>query len=288
MARARVAVVLAAALFGPSVPFVPAAPPVLNEFVARPRGEEGEWIEILNPGPEPVSLQGWSITDATRNLRRIEEPAALPAGGLLVLASRPDSLRLHYALPDSVRVLRPSGWPVLNDRDASGGAPADVIVLLDPTGAAADSTAYFESWLPPGAGESVERVDPRLRGAEPGAWGWSSDPWGATPGRPNSFTAAAAGSGCFEGPRVVAPRDAAALFTYDLPAPGMLAVWLLDRDGREVAVLKSPGPAPARGRWSWGSAAGAPPRGGLYFLCLRWRGESAPPVRCCRSVWVRS
>ena len=35
--------------------------PVINEFVVRPAGGEGEWVELMNPGKTRTSLGGWGI-----------------------------------------------------------------------------------------------------------------------------------------------------------------------------------------------------------------------------------
>lgn len=264
------------------------AAPVVNEIVARPRGGEGEWIEIHNPGPAAVSIEGWTLADATNKPKKIPGPAVLAPGGFLVLASKPDSVRATFALPDTVVVLRPDGWPVLNDHDAAPGAPADVLVLADASGAVIDSVAYFEAWLPVEAGVSIERVDARGSALEAGAWGWSFDARGATPGRANSLSGSGDASrrGEIDGPSRVKPGSGPAVFDFTLPAPGTMALWLLDVEGREVAVLREPAPTPAVGRWVWGSDAPLPPRSGRYFLCMQWRAEGADPVRTCRSVWV--
>lgn len=286
----RTAVVLALSVLFGLFPFASpaAAAPVLNEFVARPAGGEGEWVELTNPGPDPCRLDGWTLADGTGKTRTIAGAPVLAPGAFLILASRPDSLRLAYDLGDTVAVIRPDGWPILNDHDGSGGAPADLIVLRDAAGAVVDSVAYFESWLPPDAGWSLERVGAVLRATDPGTWGWCQDPRGATPGRRNSLVSSAEGEprGALEGPREVEPGRRPAVFDYRLPGPGTLALWLLDPEGREVAVLRPPAEAPAAGRWVWGSDGALPPRSGLYFLCLRWRAEDHAPVGACRSLWV--
>ena len=262
--------------------------PVVNEIVPRPAAGEGEWVEIRNPGPDPANLAGWTLTDGTGRPRAIAEPAALPPGGFAVLASRPESLRAYYGLPDSILVLRPESWPILNDHDAGSGEPADRLVLAGPDGAPVDSVVYFEAWLPPDAGRSLERVDPETDGAEAGNWGWSLDPSGATPGRPNSLAARAGGgdSGALTGPNRVEPARRPAVFTYRLPGPGTLAVWLVDGEGAEVALLRRAAASPATGRWVWGSGARLPPRSGRYYLCLQWHGDRGAPFRSCRPVWV--
>ena len=264
------------------------AAPVINEFVVRPEANEGEWVEVWNPDPDPVPLDGWAIRDATGTARPLAIEGGLGAGAFLVLAARPESLRTHYALPDSMAVLRPQGWPILNDRDASAGSPADLIVLVRADGAAADSVAYFEAWLPPESGRSLERGSVSLPGVEPGAWGWSVDPSGATPGSVNSLRLEVDSSSTsdWEGPAAVAPSRAPAVFQYRLPGPGTIAIWLLDREGNEVATLQPPRPVSGVGRWIWSGSQNLPPRAGLYYLCLRWQSPIAAPIRRCRSVWV--
>jgi hypothetical protein len=262
---------------------------VMNEIVPRPAAGEGEWVEIRNAGSGPVDLGGWTLADATGKTREIEGPAVIPPGGFLVLASRPESLRAAYALPDSITVLRPHGWPILNDHDAGSGEPADRLVLADPGGVPADSVAYFEAWLPPEAGRSLERVDARAPGTDAGNWGWSLDPSGATPGRANSLAGSSPGpgSGALFGPDRVEPGRRPAVFTYRLPGPGTLALWLVDADGTQVARLRDAATSAAVGRWVWGSGTPLPSRSGRYYVCLRWHGEGGGPFRACRPVWVK-
>ena len=264
------------------------ADPVISEFVVRPGANEGEWVEVWNPDSHVVPLDGWAIRDATGNARLLAVEGDLRADAFLVLAARPESLRARYALPDSIDIVRPEGWPVLNDRDASTGSPADVIVLVRADGAAVDSVAYFEAWLPPESGRSLERGSVSLPGVEPGAWGWCVDPSGATPGSVNSlrldFDSASASE--WEGPATVAPSRAPAIFHYRLPGPGTIAIWLLDRAGNEVATLQQPRFVSGLGRWIWSGEQALPPRAGLYYLCLRWQSPGDAPIRRCRSVWV--
>jgi hypothetical protein len=203
------------------------------------------------------------------------------------LAARPDSVRAAFALPDSIAVLRPDGWPTLNDRDGSGGMPADRVVLVGPGGAVQDSVVYYESWLPPDRGRSLERVAPDQTGTDPGAWGWSLDPRGGTPGMRNTLRAPEGGDGgALRGPAVVEPGLAPGVFEYRVPGPGTVAIWLVSRDGAEVAVLLSARPVSSIGRWVWSAGAPRPQRSGPYFVCLRWQGDR-DTRRVCRSVWVR-
>jgi len=278
------AAVLAAAVMG--VTPAPAGV-VITEIYPRPAGGEGEWIEVLNTGAAPVELAGWSVHDATGRARLLPGDAVLGRGVYAVLAARPDSVRSWFGLADSAAVWRPDGWPTLNDRDGSGGAPADVIVLVDPGGVIADSVAYYESWLPPEKGRSLERVAPDQPGADAGSWGWTQDPRGGTPAARNTLRAPEGGDhGALRGPAVVEPATTPGVFEYRVPGPGTVAIWLVSRDGDEVAVLLSARPVSSIGTWVWSAGAPRPQRPGPYFVCLRWQGDH-DTRRVCRPVWVR-
>ena len=261
------------------------ADPVLSELSPRPVAGEGEWFEIENPDSVAVPLEGWLVWDGTGRRRTLPAHHLAP-GARVAVAARPESLVLHFALPDSVAVVRPSGWPALNDRDAAAGEPADHLVLARPDGTVVDSVAYFEAWLPEERGRSLERVSPGATSTAPASWGWSLDPRGGTPGTRNTLAGDGRGDrGALTGPERVQPRSRPAVYGWRVPGPGILGVWLVDEGGRDLAVLREPAPAPAAGEFVWGAALPVPARPGRCFLCLRWRGE-AGVVRRCRSVWV--
>jgi lamin tail-like protein len=257
----------------------------ISEIVVRPAAGEGEWIEIASSESAEVSVEGWTLRDGTGRGRHISG-ATLPPGGFLILAARPDSLRDAYHLADSVPITHPDGWPILNDHDGGPGLPADHIVLADAAGIVRDSLAYFEAWLPPQPGRSLERVDLRLPANVAGSWGWSIDSAGATPGKVNSLAAGAdSARQIWTGPSEASPRVRPAVFLYRLPASGTIEIRLLDEQGREVALLQEPEASPAAGRWTWGPGSPLPDHPGLYVLCLRWQGGKER-LRRCRAVWV--
>jgi hypothetical protein len=259
----------------------------LSEIVPKARDGVGEWIEIVNTADSERDVSGWSLADATGKARRVAVSRRVPAGGWLVLAAQPESVRAHFGLPDSVDVIRPDGWPILNDHDAEGGLPADAIVLIRPDGGIADSAAYFESWLPPEPGRSLERADVGLPATLSGAWGWSDAPAGGTPGRANTVGAPVGGEAGepWTGPDEAAPARQPAVFVYRVPARGMFGVWLVDTEGSTVAVLQEPSAVYGAGRWVWGGGMPLPPRSGPYLVCMRWQGEG-DTIRRCRAVWV--
>lgn len=84
------------------------AAPYISEFMASnargladETGEFADWIEIYNPSPVAVNLEGWSLTDDAEELTRWRFPATNLAGGgfLVVFASGKDrrvpGARLH-------------------------------------------------------------------------------------------------------------------------------------------------------------------------------------------------
>ena len=73
-----------------------AAAPVISEFMADNQstladedGAYSDWIEIHNPDPSPVSLDGWFLTDKSGTLTQWQFPAVTvePGGFLVVWAS---------------------------------------------------------------------------------------------------------------------------------------------------------------------------------------------------------
>jgi hypothetical protein len=74
-------------------------PPYISEFMASntrtladENGDYPDWIEIYNPNPARVSLDGWFLTDSTNDLTKWRFPATNIAGGgfLVIFASQKD------------------------------------------------------------------------------------------------------------------------------------------------------------------------------------------------------
>jgi hypothetical protein len=69
-------------------------------------GDEEDWIEIYNPGPGIVNLAGWSLTDATNDMRKWVFPSVTLASNayLVVFASNKDrntgELHTNFRLSD--------------------------------------------------------------------------------------------------------------------------------------------------------------------------------------------
>jgi hypothetical protein len=129
----------------PGAAGAPASAVVLNEI--DPSGEPADWVELVNRGPDPVDLSGWSVVqgdgaspvdDADR--QRLPAGTALAPGAYLRVFTKP---------PDG---------PGPGDFGISKSAD-DRISLLDAADAVVDSTALDGSASAPlAAGTSWARL----------------------------------------------------------------------------------------------------------------------------------
>jgi len=145
--------------------------------------DQGEYIEIFNRGPSPVSLAGWSLSEAVD----FDFPDIfIEPGEHLVIAKDPDWLAEHYML-DRAKVL----GPYYNLRttptdevviDLTGGFLAndgEEIELHDELGNEVDEVPYSDSgdwpvWTD-GRGPSLELIDPFQDNSEGMAWDASDE-----------------------------------------------------------------------------------------------------------------
>jgi hypothetical protein len=117
-----------------------------NRTIANLDGSISDWVELYNPGAQPVSLQNWSLSDIGSNPRRWVFPnnITLPANGYLVVAldpNRPPSaaagglLNAGFgvkAMGDSLLLYSPSG--VLIDSLRFGPQAVDFSIGALPSG----------------------------------------------------------------------------------------------------------------------------------------------------------
>lgn len=174
---------------------------IVTEFLYDPSvvsDTSGEWIEVFNPGAEPVDLAGWELGDGDGD-RVVLDPArgttVVPPGGYLVLG-RKGNPEENGGVP--VDYPYGSGFTLSNsDKTATGGEPryADRIRLTW-NGTLIDEVRYGFADLkfPVATGRSLQ-LDPGLLdfefNDEAEAWCTAPDdallPGGdrGTPGQPN-------------------------------------------------------------------------------------------------------
>ncbi len=238
---------------------------LITEILSRPAGDEGlaEWIEIHNPGPQALNLDGCRLSDASVDDTLIDAGGVLlvPAGGFVVLGRSGDPLENGGLLPDHVY----SGFILANRADE---------VLLTCGDTLIDGVAYDdrEGW--PAAPGRTMSLDPANLDATandaPAAWcaAAEADRYGdernaGTPGTANPTCPRLAVEWC----RLQAPSAAAVLAGADVSvsgrvwAPGLTDLTAAtDPDVRlQAEVGYGPrGSDPAGAGWVWLAAHADP------------------------------
>lgn len=161
---------------------------VLNEIMYNPAGNENsnEFIEIYNPGPSPVNLDGWSISDGTSSDQVIGHDSGLiiqPEQHAVILDPNYfGSDRVYDALiPPDALVLTIDG-PTFGARGLSNSSP-ETISLISSSG---DTVSHYRYTPDAQDGHSLEKIDP-AGGDTDGNWSISNEING-TPGFKNSIT----------------------------------------------------------------------------------------------------
>ena len=135
---------------------------VINEIMYHPLSgsEEEEYIELYNKGSSPVPLGGWSFTDG---ISYVFPEITIPAGGYLVVAASPQTIRNQYGIKG---VMGPFAGALRNE--------GENIELRDTLGNVVDEVHYYDGGRWPqwagGGGSSLELMDPRQDNNVPSAW----------------------------------------------------------------------------------------------------------------------
>ena len=171
---------------GPPFVFRVGGPMVINEVMVNPSAVSdagGEYVELYNSGTSAVDIAGWTIRDDGTDTFTIPSgPSVLvPAGGVFVLAAQADPGTNGGFTPD----LAWSNFALSNS--------GDEVVLVDALSVEQDRLAYTGSPFTDSAGESVERVSPRLPTSDSLSWAQARATFGlgdrGTPGTVNTLQA---------------------------------------------------------------------------------------------------
>ncbi len=135
---------------------------VISEIMYHPRHKSltsedtaREWIEIFNPGAEPVALAGWKLADA---VDFVFPDVRLEAGTYLVVAADADTFRAQH--PDVTNVV--GGWAGWLSNSG------ERLTLANAAGAVVDSIEYADEgdWV-------VRELGPADKGHR--GWQWSDE-----------------------------------------------------------------------------------------------------------------
>jgi hypothetical protein len=208
---------------------------IINEIMAAPAEDLGEWIEIYNRSAQNVDLLLWEFSDADTSQRRTITDSSLliASGGYAILAQ--DSSIFNWDLPVGTPILiLDNQWPTLNN---DGDAPS----LFDAASSLQDAVPYSDWEIPYGI--SLERLYPDAASDDPANWHPSIDPAGATPGRANSFQPPpgpppSSGALSFSPDPFDPDRHGALQIQISLPANAVsAAVIVFDLRGRRLKVI---------------------------------------------------
>jgi len=135
----------------------------INEVMPKAASGEAEWVELYNPGPEVVQVDGYQITDLDGNPYAI--PAALPAvpvgAFVLVLFDGVDKGSNDYDFGDNLATLHtpPRLTNVFED-------DADQVALYSESARDADSLVAFVAWGPEPGDDANHAVEAGMWAAE--------------------------------------------------------------------------------------------------------------------------
>ncbi len=267
---------------------------VINEigWMGTIASTSDEWIELYNPTPHAIDLQGWSLK-AADGIPAIRLTGVIPAQGYYVL-ERTDDQTISDRPAEQLFTgdLKNSGeWLILRSSDS---------LLVDQV--RCDSSGWFAGTNNPK--RSMERRHPLLSGMLPESWAdndtltrngldAAGHPLSGTPGAPNSVYDHTLPVG--QSSRRL-PKTEELLWAWPNPFnPGIMLAWgarseegtveILDLLGRLVRSWPSP-PAARGGRaqlfWDGCDAAGRPVATGTYICRLRRGRTIAAQLRLTR------
>ncbi len=157
---------------------------VINEVLFDPLGPEPqqEFIELYNTGADEVSLEGWTIADEGGTDLLAPPAPLLPEGYALIISEGYE--------PGAGGDPPPRAGALMIQLDGSIGSAGlrnsgEEITVLDSTGNVVSMVPAPAS--SPGAGTSIERVNPLAPDGDPANWTPNAAE-SATPGGPNSVT----------------------------------------------------------------------------------------------------
>ncbi len=154
---------------------------LITEIFADPSPEVGlplvEFVEIYNPGKDPVDLEGWMFSDP--GTKATIRKASILSKEYVILCPLADTAQ-YKPFGKTIGI---SPWPSLNNT-------SDHIVLKSFKNRSVDSISYADTWYKDSSkklgGWTLERID--ALSVCQGLFNWtaSTDKIGGTPGRKNS------------------------------------------------------------------------------------------------------
>lgn len=129
---------------------------ILNEIMAVPAGEAGEFVELYNPSDKNIDISGWSLGDGADE-GSIPPDTRLRADSYLILTGSTSFARKYD------KAIALTAFPTLNNN-------GDALFLKSKRGLTIDSLRYLASWMDKAEGHSLERKDPLAASNDSSNW----------------------------------------------------------------------------------------------------------------------
>ncbi len=158
---------------------------VINEIMFDPEVGNSEFVEFYNNSEDSINIGGWKIEDENNNSFRLSDTTInLNPKNYFVLAADSGIIKNYNFNNDkSLNILNNSSLGLSNQ--------GELILLKDIKGNVIDSVWYSDKWHNRNFNStkniSLERINPKQDGNDPGNWSSSVDNSGATPGKQNSI-----------------------------------------------------------------------------------------------------
>ncbi len=272
---------------------------VINEVLAAPGASQGEWIEILCPGPQSVELDHFQVRDEEGSWQNLPE-ALLGPGQVVVLAQDTESLgawltantgttsggAAYFEAAEAILLALPGSWPSLNNAAPPDRLFSDRVQLADSTGTVLDQVTLPDD-IPQNSasGTSWERQAITPINPQTENWAPCTALTGSTPGMRNSIAAGVLSS---NGLRIEpAVLDHAAGVTVQhigfLLADPLSGYWcaIFDTWGQRVRDLGGDqgGPGPRDLLWDGRDDSDRPVPSGAYVVVVQLRNSALATVQ---------
>jgi hypothetical protein len=142
------------AVFEPAA--VTATDPVINEinYKSSPLFDTEDWVELYNPSPDPINLNGWSIGQGSAGDFIFPPGSTIPGRGYAVLCR--DTVKF--------KALRPAANNVYGNMEFGFSSSGERIQLYTPSKAIVDDVHYLPAapWVtaPNGNGPTLSLINP--------------------------------------------------------------------------------------------------------------------------------
>jgi len=281
---------------------------LINEILYQPHQErysgkpdQPQFIELFNPMPHAVSIEGIHITDepdkngsVTKMMPVSSSRRWIPAGGYLAMyadtALTWSNTRMTRSFPDTEE----RNTMRFQRSTLSLTQSGKTIRIVDANGTVIDSVRYSPTWhhperVSPG-GYSLEKIDPLLESHIKANWTTSASEFGATPAAPNSVIRTPTQP--MSSARIVAdPNPFSGLQSIHVSADQhdyLVRLRIYDRYGRLIRTLSENDPLGNGRYWWWNGLRddGQKPPIGVYVLVADLVGSSRAKNQQWRHILV--